>query len=48
MRPYLSLDDDGILSTARSDPAGFVASLPEKVTLDEVQRAPELLRVPAG
>jgi len=43
-RAYLSLDDDGILATARSDPAGFVAALPEKVTLDEVQRAPELLR----
>ena len=43
-RAYVSMDDDGILATARSDPAGFVASLPATVTLDEVQRVPELLR----
>src|SRR5580693_5886341 len=43
-RPYITLDIDSTLETARSDPAGFVDSLPDHVTLDEVQRAPELLR----
>jgi predicted AAA+ superfamily ATPase len=39
---YLSFDEDAILAAARRDPAGFVAELPERVILDEVQRAPEL------
>jgi predicted AAA+ superfamily ATPase len=43
-RSYVSLDDDAILRTARDDPAGFVAGLPDAVTLDEIQRAPELFR----
>lgn len=43
-RTYLTLDNEALLTTARSDPAGFVASLPPRVTIDEVQRAPELLR----
>lgn len=30
------------LAAARTDPAGFVADLPERATLDEVQRVPEL------
>jgi predicted AAA+ superfamily ATPase len=42
-RDYVTLDDDTILSAAGSDPAGFARSY-EKVTIDEVQRAPELLR----
>ena len=42
-RSYLSLDDHTILTAAKHDPDGFVQSLPEYVTLDEVQRAPELL-----
>jgi uncharacterized protein len=41
---YVSLDDEAVLAFARSDPTGFVASLPDPVVLDEVQRAPELLR----
>ena len=41
-RAYVTLDDTQVLQVAREDPAGFVAGLPEKVTLDEVQRAPEL------
>jgi predicted AAA+ superfamily ATPase len=41
---YVSLDDETLLATARSDPQGFVAALPERVILDEVQRAPNLLR----
>jgi uncharacterized protein len=42
-RAYITLDDEPILRTARDDPQGFVAALPELVTLDEVQRAPGLL-----
>ena len=42
-RPYLSLDDARYLALARSDPDGFVAELPARVTLDEIQRAPELV-----
>jgi hypothetical protein len=38
----LTFDDDGVLRAAQSDPAGFVAELPERVILDEVQRVPEL------
>ncbi len=41
---YFSFDEDTTLAFARSDPAGFVAALPEKAVLDEVQRVPELLR----
>lgn len=39
---YVTFDDDGIARAARSDPAGFVESLPPKAILDEVQRVPEL------
>ena len=42
-RAYVSLDEQNYRQTALADPAGFVASLPDTVTLDEVQRAPELL-----
>jgi len=41
-RRYLTLDDQGVLDAARSDPAGFLAGLDGPVTLDEVQKAPEL------
>jgi len=41
---YVSLDEEPLLATARSDPDGFVASLPYSVILDEIQRAPDLLR----
>lgn len=37
---YFSFDDVSTLNAASSDPAGFVADLPEQVILDEVQRAP--------
>jgi len=40
-RAFLSLDDLDILGQARTDPESLFASRP--VTLDEVQRAPELL-----
>ena len=38
----LTLDDAVVLNAAKSDPAGFVGGLTGPVTLDEVQRAPEL------
>ncbi|MEO0055304.1 MAG: hypothetical protein RLZZ50_1251, partial [Verrucomicrobiota bacterium] len=41
---YISLDDTDTLALARSDPNGFMAALPDPVILDEIQRAPELLR----
>ena len=43
-RIYVTLDDEGTLAAARHDPAGFIAALPGPVILDEVQRAPELMR----
>lgn len=39
---YYSFDDDVARAAARMDPAGFVADLPRRVILDEVQRVPEL------
>jgi len=42
-RAYFTLDEDGYYRTATEDPDGFVARLPEKVILDEVQRVPSLL-----
>ena len=39
---YLSFDDDAARSAAEADPAGFVADLPERAILDEVQRVPAL------
>ena len=39
---YLSFDDAAVRDSARADPAGFVADLPERVILDEVQLVPEL------
>jgi uncharacterized protein len=41
---YRTLDDAAVLAAARSDPDGFVDSLPAQVILDEVQRAPDLFR----
>ncbi len=39
---YFSLDDPVTRDGARADPTGFVADLPERAILDEVQRVPEL------
>ncbi len=39
---YFSFDEQIMRDGARADPAGFVAALPERVILDEVQRVPEL------
>ena len=39
---YLSFDDDPVRDAALRDPVGFVADLPERAILDEVQRVPQL------
>lgn len=39
---YFSFDDAVLRAAARADPAGFVDDLPERATLDEVQRVPAL------
>ncbi len=41
-RRYLTLDDHVTLAAAKGDPDGFIAGLNGPVTLDEVQRVPEL------
>ncbi len=41
-RRYVTLDDPGVLAAAKHDPNGFIAGLTTPVTLDEIQRAPEL------
>jgi uncharacterized protein len=43
-RRYATLDDGVVLSAAQRDPEGYVAALKGPVTIDEVQRAPELFR----
>ncbi|HEX5308682.1 MAG TPA: ATP-binding protein [Solirubrobacteraceae bacterium] len=40
----INLDDDATAETARADPTGFIADIDGPVAIDEVQRAPELLR----
>lgn len=42
-RPYINFDDETLLRAARQDPTGFIQGLPAFVSLDEVQRVPELL-----
>ncbi|MDD3604303.1 MAG: ATP-binding protein [Kiritimatiellae bacterium] len=39
---YFTFDDDVQRAAAKADPVGFVADLPERAVLDEVQRVPEL------
>jgi predicted AAA+ superfamily ATPase len=39
---YVSFDDDAVRAAARGDPIGFVAGLPPRSILDEVQRVPEI------
>jgi uncharacterized protein len=39
---YISFDDDVARIAADADPMGFLADLPERVILDEVQRVPSL------
>ncbi len=42
-RTYITLDDQTVLEAARADPIGFVRVLGQNATIDEVQRAPELI-----
>jgi predicted AAA+ superfamily ATPase len=42
-RTYVTLDDVGVLASASRDPIGFVAGLAPPVTIDEIQRVPELV-----
>ena len=39
---YITFDDDVAREAAESDPIGFVNDLPDRVILDEVQRAPSI------
>jgi hypothetical protein len=39
---YVSFDDEAAVAAAKADPIGFVADLPPKSILDEVQRVPEI------
>lgn len=39
---YFTFDDDVQRSAAQADPVGYVADLPERAVLDEVQHVPEL------
>lgn len=41
-RSYLTFDDASTRDAAMTDPTGFIDRLPGKVTLDEIQRVPEL------
>ncbi|MBI4729502.1 MAG: ATP-binding protein [Acidobacteria bacterium] len=45
---YVSFDEDAVRAAAERDPAGFVAELPERAILDEVQRVPALADSLAG
>jgi len=42
-REFVTMDDDTLLAAARSDPTGLVRDF-DRITIDEVQRAPDLLR----
>jgi len=42
-REFLTMDDDTLLAAARGDPTGLVRDL-DRITIDEVQRVPDLLR----
>jgi predicted AAA+ superfamily ATPase len=42
-RSYVTLDDENTLASAKADPAGFLRTL-DSVVIDEIQRAPDLLR----
>lgn len=41
--PYYTLDDDNILNAVKQDPVGFIQRI-DRAIIDEIQRAPELLR----
>lgn len=43
LQHYYSFDDLAALALAQADPPGFVANLPTRCVIDEVQRVPEVL-----
>lgn len=43
-RTYITLDDEVYLNQAKADPTGFIRALQGNITIDEVQRVPEILR----
>ncbi|MCY4238541.1 MAG: AAA family ATPase [Rhodospirillaceae bacterium] len=42
-RPYVTLDDEGVYQATTTDPVSFIRQF-ECVTIDEIQRVPELIR----
>jgi len=44
--PYVSFDDPEEVRAAERDPRGFLARYPDRVVLDEAQKAPELFSFP--
>ena len=42
-RTYINFDDTTLVNVAKQDPVSFIQGLPDLVTLDEVQRVPELM-----
>ncbi len=42
-RVYYTLDNASVAEMAKRDPDGFVAGLPERVVIDEIQRVPALM-----
>ncbi len=42
-RTYITFDDEPVRRAAELDPIRFVRALPDRVTLDEIQRVPRLL-----
>jgi hypothetical protein len=42
-RTYINFDDATLVNVAKQDPVSFIQGLPDPVTLDEVQRVPELM-----
>lgn len=40
---YVTFDDLNTLASAQSDPQSFIQNLPDRVIIDEIQRAPELM-----
>ncbi len=39
---YFTFDDDALRAAATADPTGFIAGMPTRAVLDEIQRVPEL------
>jgi len=42
-QPYVTFDDESVYQAARSDPVSFSRQF-DRVTIDEIQRVPDLIR----